>query len=223
MTGKPTYSHTVLESFDSLQLHTRIDRIDNRMAREVAVLIWNEFTRMWASDNPDLDPNRISWPLSVLRAVDRKFLYVELDELRRVCIGAMLLESPQLIRERWQELHPLLRMVMRPPAGKDSSNAGRDLVEYHELLTGQTSRVPGFIIRAALRWGAIGCMIILPFLAMLLAPAGTKAGYVLLPSLLYVVLYLSVMYRVESRQYLRLLALYISFTDEFVTGEPDGG
>ncbi|MCB1188178.1 hypothetical protein KDL29_13520 [bacterium] len=223
LSGKPSYAMVKLRQLDNRMLPARLERIDNQMARSIATEVWEEFHRMWSVDHPEGSKQYRS--LQYVNERDMQVLYDELERLRQCSFGALVLEGPQILRERWDELHPMFRLLMRPPAGKRSSQAGRDLLDYSELLTGQRNGIPGVLIRNALRYGAILSLVILP-LALIASMFWNSSwvSFVPMPGILYLFIYMSVLYRVESRQYMNALALYISFTDEFVEeGDVDAG
>ncbi|MEZ5339033.1 MAG: hypothetical protein R3F46_12340 [bacterium] len=219
--GKPDYTMDALRELDNLDLQRRVERIDNRMAQRIARQLWEEFHRMWSVDHPEGTQQYRSLQFTQRREL--LILHAELQRLRGCSFGAMVLEAPQLLRERWDELPALLRLLLRPPAGLNSEQAGRDLLDYSELLTGQSRGIPGVLVRSALRWGSILCLVVIPLLALLASRwNGNWLILMVAPGILYTFAYMAGIYRVESRQYMLALALFISFTDEFVERHQDG-
>ena len=220
---KPLHSVQSLQGITVQQLHRRLHQVDNALAQPVAHALWN---MMGLSINYRVSgllgqgAGQSAWRTAGL-APGR--LLAMLRRMRKISFSRLVLEGPEEISGRLGLLNPLRQGRLKPPSARDPQRFASHLAACLEFYINPWQLLPWRPVRAVLSLlAALAiCLLAIWFMAgwhyqyeydLLMIGFVQLAGLALLGLLVYD-------YSVLSEQ--RLLALYISFTDEFVTGEPE--
>jgi hypothetical protein len=213
-TAKPAYSPQDLRRLNREVLLKRLVWIDNQTAREIATQLWNR--TMSARPGLFRNPGSSSRLFGMESMAGRKFDEMPelLEDMRHVSFGQIVIGKSTMISDRLSELPALVRLLMANPYPRSSRSAADHLIRYLDLYLNPHCRMPQHLIYLGLEYFSWAGMLGIGFGSMLAWPLWTLLIF-FLPSLLLG----SRMTMSRNLQRIRLLALYISFTDEFVERE----
>ncbi|MCB1218415.1 hypothetical protein KDL44_13580 [bacterium] len=212
--GKPQYTPRSLSRLTALDLHARLERIDNPLAHEVAAELWTRILRMSMVPREVIDRQEPGLHVRRMAGGNTGRLLRLLDELRHASLAEAIVADSSGLREllgegsllqrlggplpvldstdkRVEFLLRFLECLKRPPWKTDWQSMERLRGLAHLVLN------LGFFVSLAMG----GSRTVLPGLA--------AAALLIIGLLVWKFLY----------ERVRLLALYISFTDEFVEPE----
>jgi hypothetical protein len=217
--GKPGYTPEQLRDMTVADLKARIGKIDNQQARNIAFKLWsllenqyrNQYGQLAISDTHSVAAlNR--WP--------RHGLLRLLEQLRRIDFGDMIAEGPQRLEEQLQSLHPFIRFLQPPARLRLSFDSAEYLLRYLEFYLDPARQIPESFIRSWIFTLGMLASYLLPAWLIYLLRDAPRRGWIFSGLVLLMILgtLLSVL-AIAGHSQRRAIALYISFTDEFVNDE----
>ena len=218
---KPQYSLAELRRLDREALVARMNRIDNQTALEIATQLWNR--TMTVRNNWMTGRNQRANSMEVMAGRRLAELPALLESMRKIDFGQIVIGKSTMSADRLQELPAIVRLLMGNPYPRDSRHVADHLIRYLDLYIDPHRRLPQHLSYLGLEWISRAGLICIVLRAVLDWPLWTLFVF-LSPSMLLG----SRMTLSKNLQRLRLLALYVSFTDEFVGEEqqreevPDG-
>ncbi|MCB1221761.1 MAG: hypothetical protein H7A35_14260 [Planctomycetales bacterium] len=224
MTGKPGYDEARLQALTVAELRDRLSRIDNPTALAIATKLWQAmeslFTNQYGSSL--MRDEYSTWQIA---ARNRHRLLRRLEALRRVDIGDFLAEGPQRMDMALQHLHPLVRLLRPAQKAKRSEDSADWLLRNLEFVEDPERQFPeGFVRSWIFGVGMFLTMALPVLLVLLLAPLLENKVVLLLPTFVILVtgILVSVL-QLHGYSVVRIMAAYISFTDEFVNLDGEQG
>ncbi|MCB1188229.1 hypothetical protein KDL29_13780 [bacterium] len=228
---KPFYEPEQLRQMTEAELKGRIGRISNPQARHIAIRIWqaidDNFTR-----KSDYMESRRSFPADWLsfnmEPHADEMLADRLDELREVEFGKLISLGPEQLMQFTANLNPLWKMFEYRPRPKRTIDTADFLIRYMECLVNPEIRISWgarYGLHHAGMFSAIGLAIGLHGIAMTLAAQKLHSYAVPLTEVLAMLFMFTAAvlgflhHEVRTTDKLRQMALFISFTDEFIDDE----
>lgn len=214
--GKPGYTPQQLRGITVADLKARIGRIDNQQARNIAYKLWTLLENHYRNQYGQLAITDSS-TVAALNRLPRSGLPRLLEQLRRIAFGDMIADGPQRLEQHLDSLHPLIRFLQPPAKVRHSFDSARHLSHYLEFYVDPARQVPESFIRGWIfTLGMLTSYALPGWLGYLLRDAPQR-GWIFsgLVQLMILGTFLSVLVIAGYGQR-RALALYISFTDEFV-------
>ena len=232
----PRYTEAELDSISSTDLHARLERIDNETAQAIAGRLYSMagIERLVMRTIPQAENAESDEPvgedqhwvrqdnsLRLLAAARPQALLNKLRQMEGLDYGMLMVIGPQGIRERLRERPALMRLLSPPIRLELSEDIADALVRYGEFLAAEDGRLPWtqYIPYLPLL-PALLCLAVLFPMTML------PKVFFALPMAIVMLLILGAgrffsWFTNEDR--LRKLALYITFTDEFVVEPEEDG
>ncbi|MCB1218416.1 hypothetical protein KDL44_13585 [bacterium] len=211
---KHHYENADLDRIDSRMLQQRLYRIDNPLAREIAEDLFSRLRRTFRSvDFLSTDP-KYRPSLRMLCGNEANGLLRQLRRMQEQRLSGLIMEGPEFVERILANLHPLQRLLWPPPRPESSKQLSRILVEYVEFIGNEKRRF-------SWRFGTILNVVLTLISALLLLYVSTDFMRWIL-FLLFGPAFMFLMWGVHAfnqNAEQRLLALYISFTDELVQHE----
>lgn len=239
---KPGYRREQLGSITLAMLLNRLSLIDNRTAHHIA----RELLGQWLSSGSTMSalstlaelaldkPAELSEDVHILRTglsekhsaslaklcPQPRYLLEMLGRLQHVSFRDMVMLDPQQLQEEIESTNPLLRLLLPQKRLTEARHVADFLADNIDRLPQPHRGTPYRLQKLVIAW--------LPVLAILAVPAVTLAvkaiGYSLLTPAFAAVMFVFTLMLIRSmlaglirrRHFQRTLALYISFTDEFV-------
>ena len=217
--GKPGHTPEELNSITVADLKARIGRIDNQQARNIAFKLWSLLENQYRNQYGQLSI-KDRHTVSALNRLPRRALPAQLERLRSIDLGDMIADGPQRLEAQLQGLHPFIRFLQPPARVRHSFDSAQHLARYLEFYMDPRRRVPESFIRGWIFGTGMLVSFLLPgWLGYLLHESALRAwifGGLVLCMIIGTGLSAFSLAGFGQR---RLLALYISFTDEFVNDE----
>ena len=243
--GKPRYTDADLDIVSFQELAMRLKRIDNETALEIANHLYQNavlnrpvkfnfgiIARIFqVNTTADHLAEGISENIK-LRDMCRtapKHLLTMLNKMREINYGTLVIDGPGILQESVAELSPWRRLFFLSAKLKSMVDVPRFLTNYYECLIPTGSKFPWQVVE--LFWSCCFLLGLLlpqffnyyqlshPTIPVILQTAPPSLHSKIWPSLLIVLLPAAAFFMMNvARRFRqdRLLALYISFTDEFV-------
>ncbi len=217
--GKPHYIRQDLDMMSVACLRERVGRISNQQARHLAIGIWQQVQGCYRG----LDRGQLADRRSVAQALGWRpgQLVGLLERMQRASFGQVVLEGPEGMNEYLEGLHPMLRLFMPASQLTRSFDTAARMTRFLEFYVEGSQPVPhSFYNALKLMGGIVLALGLVALAAWYLKPIHSPpplliAGLAVPPILLLLC---------SMREYTaffrrRALALYISFTDEFMDDE----
>ena len=210
--GKPRYTLEDLRRLDQDILRARLSCIDNQTARDIATQLWNRV--MACRREMFRQPGKDGRPLSMKNLAGKNFpeLPILLENMRLLNFSQIVISKSSMIIDRLQELPALTRLLLPNPYPRHSQHVADHLIRYLDLYINPHKRLPqhlSYLGFECIAWAGMICIVLRSLLDW---PIWT-----LLIFLSPILLLSSRITLTRNLQRVRLLALYISFTDEFVS------
>ena len=236
-TNKPKYCLQDLDLIDNLQLIARIRAIDNRSARQIAEAICRKSALLSTLPDSSVDLNflaidgqlleggehmrNLRMPLrDIVGANPWGFLNL-VNRLRRMDFANLVFEGPEGMQARLEQRPMLLRLLSPSYRHASVNDIPAVLMGHLEYLAGINSVVPFYLIRFLMPVTPLLLVVLGWPLYRLWNPQNSLAAvFCLLAS---IPLGMTIMWLIRQHHWHRLLALFISFTDEFVVHELESG
>ncbi|MCB1188230.1 hypothetical protein KDL29_13785 [bacterium] len=221
---KPYFDEHDLAGICFAELRGRVGRISNQQARHIAVRLWRFLQKAAQSDD--------TWQTAVasqdrpgflLKTRKRRLLQL-LEQLREVDLGDMLVEGPESLQERFSPTHPLGRLIRPQWKPRNTDDLARFMLDHLEFLIdpSRRSKLTGsqvgrlLLMIATLATGFYFLHSVVGFAAM-----GSSFSVLIIVALFLLVgaEYFVRMSKASPYETEQVLALYISFTDEFIDDE----
>ena len=217
--GKPAYDLTLLRHMTIGELRERIGRISNQQARHIAVGLWQELAGCWRG----MDARQLRDGATVVQALGwRPQALVELvNVLRGMDFGQVIMEGPEGMDEFLERLHPLWRIFMPPPRLRRSFDNAKRLSRFLEFYVNPDRSMPAGVLNWLKLIGGLLVGLAMLYGGMLYLktqhqPPPWKLALAGLPAII-VIIAAGREFQAYFRR--RVLAIYISFTDEFMDDE----
>ncbi|MEZ5339030.1 MAG: hypothetical protein R3F46_12325 [bacterium] len=221
---KPAYTLAKLNSIDLFNLRERKDRIDNPLAREIAEHIWERYwnelrRRILSGAHGHMTNQRIASVLAENRQIDflcagrseRVLGYIQ--NMKQTKLGLIAVEPGVNAKDILQRANPFIKPFINASAPSSSKEMAQFLIDNMELYSTSRPRQPWSITYQIVNitFGISLSAYIASFFEMFTF-SRLLSQLILVPVALSLIFY----HWAENIQFNRLLALYISFTDEFV-------
>jgi hypothetical protein len=231
--GKPRYTLADLYRIDNIILMKRLARIDNPLAHRIADVLYTRSgiggwtNKKWRPDLFMLKDGSVipggeifeERPIKLRKLTGWRpqQLLSLLNRLQQVSFRDLIADGPEAIREKLDTRPALLRLLFPTPRLEKTVHIPGALISQLEFLIGEKRSVPWVFLRALIPFipAVTSFGPILPFIFRE-HPNFKLAMIAMVPSVL---LGLFVMSWIQNYDRQRLLALYISFTDEFISAE----
>ena len=211
---KHHYVNDDLDRLDSRMLQQRLYRIDNKLAREIANELFERVRRTFKSvDFLSSDP-KYRPSLRMLCGNEAMGLLKQLRRMQKLRLSGLIMEGPEFVERILGNLHPIERMMQPPPHPTSSRGLTKILVENVEFF-GDSRRSFSW------RFGTVMNLLLGLAAAVFLlyiSPEVIRGILLLLFGPGFLFLFWGVHAFMQNSEQ-RLLALYISFTDELVQHE----
>ncbi|MCB1218419.1 hypothetical protein KDL44_13600 [bacterium] len=239
---KPGYGRRELGRITTAMLRNRLSRIDNRtahaLARELLGQCLSSGPSSWAlstlaefvEERPvelSADGHILRLATSARESLSLKILCPQpgyllgmLEKLRHVSFRDMVLLDPQQLQEEIESANPLVRLLLPLKRLNDSRHIAEYLADNIDRLPRPHRGIPFRLQKLLNIWSPLAGILLIPLFSFWLS-IGNVTKLALVPAtLLYLICllcYQSFMTGlIRRRHFQRTLALYISFTDEFV-------
>ena len=212
--GKPAYDREALRQLTVRDIELRLDRIDNVIAKEVASELWAILFHEGVIAHSVI--GRIVAELGVTRIAGHgmELLILIVNRLRRIQFSEFLLLDKVLLKEKLSNMHWSWHSFDFLPSKLDRQGRVRFLTGYMECLLPDGWNVPWE--RARLAYEIANPIIAIAAIFFMISQQNVLPVRIYLPiTLLLMLAYPTQTWLINMYRKLRLLALYISFTDEF--------
>ena len=217
--GKPWYIREDLQMMMIGDLRGRIGRISNQQARHLAVGLWSQVQRCYRG----LDRSLLADRRSVAQALAWRpnQLLLLLGAMREVSFGSIIMEGPEHMNQYLDSLHPLLALFMPKSSVRRSYDNAARLAVFLEFYINPGQRLPErFVNWIRLLAGVVIALGILAADIVYLSSVESRHPALIFGLAILPILILIVSGReFQAFQRRRTLALFISFTDEFIDDE----
>ncbi|MCB1218426.1 MAG: hypothetical protein R3F46_12290 [bacterium] len=219
LAAKPAYREPDLNAMLGSELRARVGRISNQQARHIAVGLWQILEGQVTSGRsspPQLPDN---WSLHQLAIGGGTQLLLLLDKLQSVDFGDMVVMGPEYMDGFLDKMHPFYRLIVSPPPVKSSFDIAKRLYDYMEFYTNPGQSFPQEFLNK------IHIVLLYAFTALaglaerMFNTNGDIDSVLLYGFLLAAGLMLLLSHFHSRMRRVRIIALYISFTDEFIDDE----
>ena len=217
--GKPGYSERDLDEIRGSHLRARVGRISNQQARHIAVGLWQILEGQVTSgrDSPTQLPD--NWSLRKLAMEGGTQLLLQKDKLQSVDFGDMVVMGPEYMDGFLDNMHPFYRLIVSPPPVKSSFDIAKRLYDYMEFYTNPGQSFPQEFMNK------VHLVLLYAFAALaglaerMFNTNGDIDWLLLIIFLIACGLMLLLSFGHGRARRVRILALFISFTDEFIDDE----
>ncbi len=231
MREKPGYSTEDLKQMSVGDLRGRVGRISNQQARHITVKLWQAIDENYRRKSDYVESRRNfpqDWLSFNMEPHADEMLADRLEELRGVEFGKLIALGPEQLLEFTSGLSPMLKLFDYRQRPKMTMDTAEFLLRYMECLVDPDCKVSwgarygmyqaGSMLSIVLGIGLHGLVLFLAeqqvhsyavplteVVAMLFLGAAAILGFL--------------NREVRTKDKLRQMALYISFTDEFMDNE----
>ena len=219
--NKPAYDQDQLRSTTVTDLKARIGRISSQQARHIAVKLWQSVESCFLDQYGQM---HLKDEHTIAQATRRHFtgMLELLNKLADIDLGDIIVAGPQELDRHLESLHPLVRLLLPPARTHNSFDAADRLGHYLEFYMNPDQRIPGtlregLIFSFSLIVTFVGCLTAIILLKDNFAYKGYFFGGLILVLMAGVILSAIRFAGFGKKQ---AIALYISFTDEFMDDDP---
>ncbi|MCB1188218.1 hypothetical protein KDL29_13725 [bacterium] len=234
--GKRLYSREDLDRITNQDLIDRMAHIDNELALDIAARIFEKLiryvpraTRIEEEREMDYGQGPVSTRvLSPLVTISRMgivlpgMLVSMLQRFGKISFGRQVAEGPQYLRERLEDADGLGRLESGFSSIRDTSLIADYLISNMEVLSGERPLLRWKYLRPVLQVFCF-CIMLIALNAIFQSRFCNDYPYAMFG--LYLLLLVSqamTSFMLMNHTKIRMLALYMSFTDEFVAEDDKG-
>ncbi|MCB1218420.1 hypothetical protein KDL44_13605 [bacterium] len=215
ISGKRRYDQDALKQIRVKDLHARLLQIDNDIARQFASDLWHRMISGGTIPTAVIGGNANDIILRKLFGMHSGSGLRLLERLRGVRMAELLLADRTLLLEALGSMHWSWSLLSGVPRGLERGTRLDFLIHYLECLPDRGWRLPWQWMNVSIRVLAI--MLMLGLSSAVLSLAMSIPGSGLVFGILIAQLFVNLPGALLNRYgRIRLLVLYISFTDEFV-------
>ncbi|MCB1188231.1 hypothetical protein KDL29_13790 [bacterium] len=225
LADKPWYDYEALRHITLGELKTRQWHITNTQARVIAERLWKLTEDSWDRGRRRGIFNRPNDEWTAMRFVSGASgsLPHSINDLRGVDFGDLIVEGPERLRECIDRMNPLMRLFKGNPRLRNTEDCADFMVQYLEFIRYPgTSLTMPFLLEVVVWIGMLGSI---GFWLWLQYNGGKgNADTVVMATAVLAMLGIRLLgANNDGKARVRALAVYISFTDEFIEGGPQVG
>ncbi|MCB1221757.1 MAG: hypothetical protein H7A35_14280 [Planctomycetales bacterium] len=217
--GKPSYDRDRLRQLKVGELEKRLQRIDNEIAHEVAAILWKRIEDIGIFRAAIHGKSTRDLSVAQQAGMGSSVVTRLLKKLRQVQLAECLLADRERLAAMLENMHWSWKMFVPIPPMRDARSRAAFLTNYLECLVPNGWQV-SWGINMPLNLFFIAWFLAFNYLFLLYAPWNAPSWQFTTVVISSNLLLHSFFHFKNYYYQLRSIALYISFTDEFVVHEP---
>ncbi|MCB1221766.1 MAG: hypothetical protein H7A35_14235 [Planctomycetales bacterium] len=221
LADKPWYDYEALRHITLGELKTRQWMITNEQARVIAQRLWKITEDSWNRGRRRRIWNNPNDEWTAMRFVSGASgsLPHSINELRGVDFGDLIVEGPDRLRECIARMNPLMQLFKGRPRLRNTEDCADFIVHYLEFIRYPGTSLTMPFILEAIWWIAVLGFVPFWFWLQGSAGRGQVSNEVIIMAIAAVAGASLLTAHNNGRARVRAMAVYISFTDEFIESD----